>query len=285
MDLREVPRIGVGRTAEVYAWGEGRVLKLYRDWTPERWVEEERLGTALAHQAGLPAPAVHGVEVVEGRRGIVFERLEGPSLMSEVGRKPWLGVWAARTLAEVHAAIHARRVPGDGMPTMRQRLRWCIADSGLPEDLQRRAGAALEGLPDGEFLCHCDLHPDNVILTRRGPVVIDWGAACVGHPLADVARTALTLRIGCAPGARPPGPVASAGRALLTRAYLRRYLRSTGAARREVDAWALPVGVARAHDRILEERPALLATNDRLAAGAGGAPGESRADASRNPAP
>jgi hypothetical protein len=80
------------------------------------------------------------------------------------------------------------------------------------------------------------------------------------------ARAALTLRIGCAPGTRPPGPVASAARAFLTRVYLRRYLRMTGASRRDVDAWALPVGVARAHDQIVEERPALLAMISRLAA-------------------
>ncbi len=267
MDLQEAKLIGVGRTAEVFAWGEGRALKLFRDWAPERWAEEERIGTSLAHQAGLPAPAVYGgMETIEGRRGIVFERVDGPSLQNALDRKPWRATWAARTLAELHAAIHSRPVPGAGMPRQRDRLRWCIEHSELPGALQRRSLAALERLPDGEFLCHSDLHPDNVILTRRGPVVIDWAAACVGNPLGDVARTLLMVRIGCAPGSPPPGPVASWLRRYLGGVYLRRYLRLTDLSREATDAWMLPIGAARAHDQIQEERPALLALIEGLAA-------------------
>jgi hypothetical protein len=42
---------------------------------------------------------------------------------------------------------------------------------------------------------HLDLHPGNVILTTRGPVVIDWSNAGVGPRGADVATTWILLRI------------------------------------------------------------------------------------------
>ncbi len=196
MELRAAPLIGTGRTAEIYAWGEGRVLKLYHPWVPEHWVTNEQRGTAAASEAGLPAPAIFGVEVVEGRRGIVLERIEGPSLLGILREKPWRVAWVAHELAEVQAAMHATRAVPKGVPTIRQHLRHGIAGCGLPADLQRRAEDLLERLPDGEALCHFDLHPDNVLLTRRGPVVIDWMAAAVGHPLADVARSLLLLRVG-----------------------------------------------------------------------------------------
>jgi aminoglycoside phosphotransferase (APT) family kinase protein len=38
-------------------------------------------------------------------------------------------------------------------------------------------------------LVHLDLHPLNVLCTRRGPVVIDWPAAARGAPGVDVALT------------------------------------------------------------------------------------------------
>ncbi len=33
--------IALGRTAEVYAWQDNQVLKLYFDWCPPDWIEYE----------------------------------------------------------------------------------------------------------------------------------------------------------------------------------------------------------------------------------------------------
>ena len=37
--------------------------------------------------------------------------------------------------------------------------------------------AWLDTLPDGQRFCHGDYHPGNVILTKAGPIVIDWMTA------------------------------------------------------------------------------------------------------------
>ena len=263
MDLPATARIGVGRTAEVFAWGEGRALKLFRPWVPAPWVEHERRVTAAAHDAGLPAPAVFGLEEAMGRRGIVMERVEGPSLLQLVQAHPWRVTSVGRQLAEVHAALHARCAPG--LPSLPERLREGISRAALCAPVQRRAEAALGRLPAGEAVCHGDLHPDNVVLTRRGPVVIDWSEAAAGHPLADVARTSLMLRIA-SPVHGPVGPLVEAGRRLLHRAYLNRYLALTGASRQALESFLLPVAAARASHGIEDERPALLALLARLAA-------------------
>jgi len=58
-----------GRTAEVFAYGEGRVLKLDRpDWNGLSEFE----GTLLADlaDAGLPVARPHGTVTVEGRSGL-----------------------------------------------------------------------------------------------------------------------------------------------------------------------------------------------------------------------
>jgi hypothetical protein len=43
-----------GATADVYAWGEGRVLKLFTERTP--WHANEISATRAAHKAHLPVP-------------------------------------------------------------------------------------------------------------------------------------------------------------------------------------------------------------------------------------
>ena len=51
-------------------------------------------------------------------------------------------------------------------------------------DLHRR----LHEIPyEGATLLHRDLHPENVILSPQGPVVVDWTNAGAGEPAFDVA--------------------------------------------------------------------------------------------------
>jgi tRNA A-37 threonylcarbamoyl transferase component Bud32 len=40
---------------------------------------------------------------------------------------------------------------------------------------------------EGAALLHRDLHPENVILSPNGPVVVDWTNAAAGEPALDVA--------------------------------------------------------------------------------------------------
>ncbi|MGW1549107.1 aminoglycoside phosphotransferase family protein [Streptomyces sp. NPDC002346] len=69
------------------------------------------------------------------------------------------------------------------------------------------------GATGDDRVLHLDLHPDNVILTGRGPVVIDWSNAGAGDPAADVAMTMVTVG-----SADVPGLAARLGRGLLLRA-------------------------------------------------------------------
>src|SRR5215468_4887279 len=72
------PPIATGNVAEVFAWGEGRVLKLYK---PSPWAKRtamrEASNQAAVEDMGLPVPAVHGVLQQGERWGVVFDRVEG----------------------------------------------------------------------------------------------------------------------------------------------------------------------------------------------------------------
>ena len=79
-------------------------------------------------------------------------------------------------------------------------------------------------LGEGDALLHLDLHPDNVILTRRGPVVIDWPNAARGPAAADVAHTWIVLACSLPTrGAATGGWSHWAGRRLFLALFLRHY--------------------------------------------------------------
>jgi hypothetical protein len=64
--------IGRGRTAEVFAWGEGRALKLYYEGWPAAAAEAEYRKAEAVHRAGAAAPSVDGVVQVDGRHGVIY---------------------------------------------------------------------------------------------------------------------------------------------------------------------------------------------------------------------
>lgn len=237
--------IGRGFTADVYAWGPGRVLKLFHQGPDRERTEREDRVTRAVHAAGLPVPKVHEVIQIDGRWGLVLERVEGPSMFDHVRARPWLLPWAVRLLAELHVRIHRCPAPPD-LPTQRESIAARIGHARLTPGERATVLRRLAALPDGTAVCHGDFHPGNILLTRRGPVVIDWGRAARGHPLGDVAATARLIRTAPVPPwtAWPTHLLLRATRQILDRRYLAEYLRRAGGTRREVEAWQRPLAAA-----------------------------------------
>jgi aminoglycoside phosphotransferase (APT) family kinase protein len=255
--------LGRGRTAEVLAWGEGRALKLYYAGWPPDVAEHEFRTTRIVRESGARAPGVEGVTQVDGRHGIVYERIDGPSLISHTVSRPWEVIRSAHLMAELHAQMHACRP--SGLPAGRERLQKKIqAARPLSDTLKRAALDALAQLPDDNVLCHGDFHPDNIALSVRGPVILDWVEASCGHPLADVARTALLMQHAALPAHMPGRSLIEAGRALWYRFYLRHYCQLRSIMPDEIQAWWLPVLAARLSEGILEEEERLLGLIKRM---------------------
>ncbi len=250
--------VAAGRTAEVYAWGESQVLKLYRDGCPPHWVAfEARIGRII-QDAGLPVPAIGEMIEINGRRGIVYERLEGVSMFRTIVARPWTVIRFGRMMAELHAAMHAIQSPSD-LPDQRERLKGAIGRAqALPDDLGRKALAVLDTCPDGDRLCHGDFHPDNVLMTPRGPVIIDWMTATRGDPLGDVARTALLMTVGEPPTGTLIRLLTRLMRGWMRSAYLRRYFQLRPEGRERLNRWLVVTFAARLAEDIKGEAEQLI---------------------------
>ena len=120
------------------------------------------------------------------RRGIVYERVDGPLLLSRVELEGIESV--ARGLAEIHLSLHEHEV--SGLPTQRAQ----IDRANLDERTRLELLSRLQRVPTGRAVYHGDLHPANVILSSHGPALIDWVNACAAHPAMDVARSYILMR-------------------------------------------------------------------------------------------
>ncbi len=183
--------LAVGGTAEVYDWEPGWVLKLYFARFDSGTAEFERRIAAAICATGLPVPAAGEIVNVNGREGLLYQKCEGEPMGEDLAKHPWRIVSYARTLAELHAEMHAKPMQAD-IPPLRRRLEYKIRDAKpLPENLRTAALKALERMPDGDCLCHGDFHLGNIMLSQPEPTIIDWIDASIGSPLADVARTSI----------------------------------------------------------------------------------------------
>ena len=251
--------VAQGRTAEIYAWDATHILKLYRDWCPRHWVEHESQVAHAIVAAGIPTPTAGEIVEIEGRRGIIYERVRAFSMLQDIRAHPWRLWLHAHALAELQAQVHRLVVPG--LPRYRDGLAHDISHaSALPEPLRQLALERLATLPDGETLCHGDLHPDNVLITERGPLIIDWMTAVSGSPWADVARTSMILSIGVRAADRQQVPFYLRWFAsFFYRAYLRHYHALNPDLQEELPRWAPVIAAARLAEEIKPEREALIA--------------------------
>lgn len=154
MDSSKGPRLTEGRTAEIFAWAEGYILKLYREEYPAGEAEGEAKLARIAHAAGLRTPAVIDLVTVEGRQGIIYEKVSGPTMFEEIMREPAQFMSMAALLAELQAAMHTQHVPA--LPRQRQRLQRHIGRTSLAPETKTAVLAFLERLPDDDVLCHGD---------------------------------------------------------------------------------------------------------------------------------
>lgn len=176
--------VAQSRGAQVFAFGEDRIAKVFRPTVrPSVPLREFEL-TRAVHAAGAPAWRVDELVSIDGRTAIIGERIRGVTLAALLRRSIRQLPGVVRALVRVQEQIsrldgvdpavwsHSRGTPPS----------FDAAQYG-PHHLSRVA------------VCHGDLHISNVMLTEDGRiVVIDWSNAFYGPLVADVANSHKRLR-------------------------------------------------------------------------------------------
>jgi aminoglycoside phosphotransferase (APT) family kinase protein len=120
----------------------------------EGWPADREAAT-MTYLAGLGYPVPEVVKV--SGPDIVMRRIDGPTMVAAFATGTLDFDGGQRMLADLHARLHA---------------------------LPARDSAT-------DSILHLDLHPENVLMSPDGPVVIDWSNAIEGPAGYDLAVTAI----------------------------------------------------------------------------------------------
>lgn len=237
--------IAAGKQAELFAWDGGNVLKLCKRVGDSAQAEREAAILAALAPTGL-VPRLEGVIEVDGRWGVVMERIDQPVLASAMA-DPGLFPELLELMVTVHRRIHAVRAP-EGLLDLKQKLAGRIDSAAqLTRDLRSELLQRLAAMPGGDRLCHGDFHPFNVLGLDEHARIIDWLDATRGEPAADVCRSYVLI------SAYDPGVAAA-------------YVDAYGIERAQIDAWLPLVAAARLSENVPDEveRLTQLAQGGRL---------------------
>ena len=170
--------------ADLVLLASGRASDVYV-LAPDRVLRRYRNGGDVATEAAVMAHvAAHGYPVpavyAADGQDLVMERLDGPTLLEAVASGEYGAAQVGWLLAQLHD-LPAR----------------CSEDPGVRI-----------------------LHPANVLLTGRGPVVIDWTNTAEGPPELDVAVSALILGLVAVGGPDDPAHEYAGAASAILEAFL-----------------------------------------------------------------
>ena len=196
---------------------------------------------------------------VNGRKGIIYQRIYGKSIIEHLATEPWKLYYYIQQTAVLHHNIH--KFSTSGLPTQKERFTYTIRLSSYILGYKaKRILDYMESLPDGESICHGDLYFNNIIVSGEKLVPIDWNSAYMGNPLGDVARTCMII---CSPAVPDGIPDAVAMLSYYPKwlaywAYINEYMKLTKVKFEDIDAWMLPVAAAKLKDNIPGEEKWLM---------------------------
>ncbi|WP_256762449.1 aminoglycoside phosphotransferase family protein [Cohnella sp. WQ 127256] len=252
MNAREV--IAFGRTAEILSFDNQQVLKLFKSGIPEHMITAEFNISKVVFNLGILCP--QPIELVDygDRKGIIYSRVNGKTILNIISRKLWTINKEAKRMARIHYHIH--RHSASDIPKQKEIITERIKQAPiLSTEEKRRMILNLNELKEDNKLCHGDYHPDNIILDDQNEWIIDWMTGMEGNPAGDVARTFLLLKLGRMPEETPKIilGIVSRIRNQILKTYMNEYLKSSEITIKEIDQWITPVAAARLTEWIPDE--------------------------------
>jgi len=262
--MEKSTKIAEGNTAEIYEYESGKILKLFKDGYGKSAVEKEWKKACEIQKFLKNIPNVYEIIQVQKRYGIIYEKIDGCTLLKPLAGKPWKAREIGKQMAQIHKQIHQQNLDKHLNQAIINKVEDKLKNdflhsTKLTEKEKNEMMKLLVELPAGNCLCHMDFHPGNIMIANQEIKVIDWNDAVMGDPLCDVARTMLLIK-NSAQNESQIGKklfVYFFCRQLLI-GYRKEYLKTKNYSASELKKWEIILSAARLSEGISENEKTVL---------------------------
>ena len=181
--------IATRKNKTVYRDGK-KCIKLFDESYSKADVLNEALNLARIEQTGINVGKLLEVTTVDGKWAIVYEYIEGTTLAEMMEKDPANTDKYIERLVDVQLSIQKHTCPM--LNKLKDKMQGKISQTKLDATTRYELHTRLEGMPTHNKVCHGDLNPSNVIITKdNAAYIIDWAHVTQGNASADAARTYL----------------------------------------------------------------------------------------------
>lgn len=189
-NMEKMKLLGKGNTAEVFDCGNGTVCKLFFEGYPNMYAALEFQNAEELYRNNLSVPKPFQMVTLENRRGIIYEKIAGKVLSDKMAAKEINLENGLKMLVNLQLDTMAHH--SEKVLSYKEFLIAMLKGKNAEE---QTVVSRITALPDDDCLLHGDLHPENIMVTPNGRlVIIDFMNVCRGPALYDIARTYFLIR-------------------------------------------------------------------------------------------
>lgn len=273
MNVKMGSKISEGACAEVFEWEDSKkVIKLAKTNTDHQAMQKEYYNSKVAWDNGLSVPQPFELVDINGRPGIVFERLYGETLMERFVKqflvqadtedkiKEFNYQDTTRITARILSEIHSKSI--HNMPSQREGIKSSINPvNHLTASEKKLVIDILNNIPIKQQLCHGDPNPNNIFIIDGKPILIDWMNCSIGNPEADLAEYIIMIRFAILPTYIPSKLVSYFNliREEIINVFIDEYTKLSDITSEDIDDWIIPIASRKlSADGIIEDEKKLL---------------------------
>jgi len=189
-NLDKATQAGDGYTSVTYFTNDGdAMVKLYYEFVDEEVIFQEKRFSLEALKLGVPTPLAGDLIDVDGKRGIIFERIKtktsfARALADDYSRLDEL----AKDFAELSIKLHTTVTNKAIFPNVKNVYKKFVDNfKGLTDEEVMKIKRFIDQVEDRDTCLHGDYHFGNAILTSDNlKLFIDMGDFAYGNPLFDL---------------------------------------------------------------------------------------------------
>lgn len=244
MKLDNIIAVRPGKT--VYKEGN-KCVKVFDENYSKSGILNEALNQSRIEETNLNIPKILEITMIEGKWAIIEEFIEGKSIAQLMEEDSANIEKYIEMFVDVQMEIHSEKAPL--LNKLKDKMNRKISEAELDATTRYDLHTRLEGMPKHNKVCHGDLDPSNVIITKDGThYIIDWAHATQGNASADVARTYLLFCLE--------------GKEDVAKKYMDIFCKKSDTARQYIQKWLPIVAASQSVKGKAEEREFLLSWVD-----------------------